>query len=177
MLVGQAELRRLGGTRLADLEDGVKGELQAALGETTFQQHAEAGPISGLPADVRDAVAAGLGSTLLTEFHRRLLLSVGDRLWIEYLTQMEALRTAIGLEAYGQRDPLVQYKSRAVDMFRGLLSSIRSGVVSRMFRVQVAAPQRAQPPPRPERKPQGAADEAQPQRKKKRRRRRGKKRR
>jgi preprotein translocase subunit SecA len=54
---------------------------------------------------------------------------------------MEALRTSIGLEAYGQRDPLVQYKSRAVDMFRGLLASIRAGVVSRMFRLQVSAPQ------------------------------------
>ena len=77
----------------------------------------------------------------MAEAHRRLLLSVGDQLWVDYLTEMEALRTSIGLEAYGQRDPLVQYKSRAVDMFRGLLASIRAGVVSRMYRLQVGAPQ------------------------------------
>jgi preprotein translocase subunit SecA len=47
---------------------------------------------------------------------------------------MEALRTSIGLEAYGQRDPLVQYKSRAFDMFQQLMADIRAGVASRLFR-------------------------------------------
>jgi preprotein translocase subunit SecA len=49
---------------------------------------------------------------------------------------MEALRTSIGLEAYGQRDPLVQYKSRAFDLFNVLLASIRAGVVAHMFRLR-----------------------------------------
>jgi len=39
---------------------------------------------------------------------------------VEYLTQMEALRVSIGLEAYGQRDPLVQYKSKAFELFQTL---------------------------------------------------------
>ncbi|MBM3122370.1 MAG: hypothetical protein FJZ97_09320 [Chloroflexi bacterium] len=68
---------------------------------------------------------------------RGLILAVGDRLWVDYLTQMEALRTSIGLEAYGQRDPLVQYKSRAFDMFQSLMGDIRAGVASRIFRAQV----------------------------------------
>ncbi len=70
---------------------------------------------------------------------RGLILAVGDRLWVDYLTQMEALRTSIGLEAYGQRDPLVQYKSRAFDMFQQLMADIRAGVASRLFRAQVPA--------------------------------------
>jgi preprotein translocase subunit SecA len=54
---------------------------------------------------------------------------------------MEALRTSIGLEAYGQRDPLVQYKSRAFDMFGHLQADIRAGVVSRLFRAQTTTRQ------------------------------------
>ena len=46
---------------------------------------------------------------------------------------MEALRVSIGLEAYAQRDPLVQYKNRAFEMFRELLTDTRTGVVTRMF--------------------------------------------
>jgi len=46
---------------------------------------------------------------------------------------MEALRVSIGLEAYAQRDPLVQYKNRAFELFQELLGNMRSGVVTRMF--------------------------------------------
>jgi preprotein translocase subunit SecA len=46
---------------------------------------------------------------------------------------MEALRVSIGLEAYAQRDPLVQYKSRAFALFQELLGNMRLGVITRMF--------------------------------------------
>ncbi len=52
---------------------------------------------------------------------------------MDYLTQMEALRISIGLEAYAQRDPLVQYKNRAYELFQNLLQDMRTGVVTRMF--------------------------------------------
>jgi preprotein translocase subunit SecA len=52
---------------------------------------------------------------------------------VDYLTKVEALRVSIGLEAYAQRDPLVQYKNQASTMFQGLLSEIRAGAISRMF--------------------------------------------
>jgi preprotein translocase subunit SecA len=74
-----------------------------------------------------------LGRRSLTEIYRQLLLGVITELWVDYLTQMEALRVSIGLEAYGQRDPLVQYKSKASELFQNLLKDMRSGVISRMF--------------------------------------------
>ena len=74
-----------------------------------------------------------LGRRSLTEIYRQLLLGVITELWVDYLTQMEALRVSIGLEAYGQRDPLVQYKSKASELFQTLLKEMRSGVISRMF--------------------------------------------
>jgi preprotein translocase subunit SecA len=54
-------------------------------------------------------------------------------LWVDYLTQMEALRVSIGLEAYGQRDPLVEYKREAFEKFQNLFKDMRAGVISRMF--------------------------------------------
>ena len=134
-MVGESELRRSG---VASFSDELQAELRAGLGEEAYQEIRDAGT---LREDVREQVHRIVGTTIVAEAYRRLLLSVGDQLWVDYLTEMEALRTSIGLEAYGQRDPLVQYKSRAVDMFRGLLASIRAGVVSRMFRLQVSAPQ------------------------------------
>ena len=91
----------------------------------------------------REYLKQAIGSSTLAQIHRQLFLGVGDRLWVDYLTQMEALRTSIGLEAYGQRDPLVQYKSRAVDLFRALLGNIRAGIVGRLFRIQFGTPQPA----------------------------------
>jgi len=165
-LVGEAELRRSG---IESFNDDLQSELRAGLGEEAYQEARAAGT---LREDVREQVHLILGNALVAEAYRRLLLSVGDQLWVDYLTEMEALRTSIGLEAYGQRDPLVQYKSRAVDMFRGLLANIRAGVVSRMFRLQVSAPQ----PTRsiqPRSKPSAPAKSTeQPQKSRKRRRRR-----
>jgi preprotein translocase subunit SecA len=167
-LVGEAELRRSG---IDSFNDDLQAELRAGLGEEAYQETRAAGTLRD---DVREQVHLILGSALVAEAHRRLLLSVGDQLWVDYLTEMEALRTSIGLEAYGQRDPLVQYKSRAVDMFRGLLANIRAGVVSRMYRLQVGAPQptRAVQPSRKPVAPAKTNDKPQKSRKRRRRRRR-----
>ena len=61
------------------------------------------------------------------------LLAATSELWVDYLTRIEALRVSIGLEAYAQRDPLVQYKGRASEMFTQLVEDIRGLVISRIF--------------------------------------------
>jgi preprotein translocase subunit SecA len=82
------------------------------------------------------------GDRVITQAHRDLMLGVLGQSWVEYLTEMEGLRTSVGLEAYAQRDPLVQYKSKAFDLFRNLMQQVRTGVVSRLFRMSLrtAAP-------------------------------------
>jgi preprotein translocase subunit SecA len=90
----------------------------------------------GEPAEGQDEAASELGFRLLNEAHRRLLLSAITELWVDYLTRVEALRVSIGLEAYAQRDPLVQYKSRASEMYQGLLEDIRGTVIGRLFAIQ-----------------------------------------
>jgi preprotein translocase subunit SecA len=141
--LGRAEWSRMGNTRLHELDPRVRRTLERALGPEAYEELAGTGALLSLPEGAQNQIRQALGQNALTEFYRRLFLAVADRLWVEYLTQMEALRTAIGLEAYGQRDPLVQYKSRAFDMFRQLLAEIRSGVVSRLYRLPTPAGQAA----------------------------------
>ncbi len=74
-----------------------------------------------------------LGESVVNSIYRQLLLNVISELWVDYLTRVEALRVSIGLEAYAQRDPLVQYKGKASELFSQLLIDIRAGAISRMF--------------------------------------------
>jgi preprotein translocase subunit SecA len=143
--LGQGELTRLAHTKLEDYDEAIRESMLRELNHDIYEKLANGQSIASLDESFQAQIAAVLGSRLLTESYRRLILSVGDRLWIDYLTQMEALRTSIGLEAYAQRDPLVQYKSRAFDMFAELLATMRAGVITRMFRVRTAAPAQAAP--------------------------------
>jgi preprotein translocase subunit SecA len=72
----------------------------------------------------------------MRKVERHVMLSVIDRLWIEHLTAMDELREGVGLQAYGQRDPLVVYKTEGFRYFEQLLSHIQHDVVHTIFRVQ-----------------------------------------
>lgn len=78
-----------------------------------------------------------LGGFAQNRLYRHLLLSKISELWVEYLTQVEALRVSVKMEAYGQKDPLVVYRSEASSMFTELLSDIRAGVIDQMFRARL----------------------------------------
>jgi preprotein translocase subunit SecA len=145
--LGRGELQRIAGDAAAALDSPLRDWIRERIGEEAWAAVEIATPLASLDPERRAILAEALGSWLLNRGYRRLFLGVGDRLWVEYLTEMEALRTSIGLEAYGQRDPLVQYKSRAYDMFQNLLANIRSGVVSSLFRIaRPAAPAGAPAP-------------------------------
>jgi preprotein translocase subunit SecA len=66
------------------------------------------------------------------------MLAVMDRIWVEHLTEMDDLREGVGLQAYGQRDPLVVYKTEGYRMFEQLLDHMQHDVVHTMYRVQPA---------------------------------------
>jgi preprotein translocase subunit SecA len=129
---GLFEWARLTGVPVSQLDQKIKNRLMdvldGQLSEETANQSLEI-----MSNGKKEQVVDQLGRQALTELYRRLLLGVITELWVEYLTQMEALRVSIGLEAYAQRDPLVQYKSRASELFQNLVISMRTGVVSRMF--------------------------------------------
>ncbi|MSR85516.1 hypothetical protein EXS71_03740 [Candidatus Uhrbacteria bacterium] len=76
--------------------------------------------------------------TLMGEMEKVVLLRTLDELWIEHLESMEHLRRGIGLQGYGQRDPLVEYKKEAYRMFHELLVTIHERVAHTIFKLQIA---------------------------------------
>jgi preprotein translocase subunit SecA len=76
---------------------------------------------------------------------RWVMLETIDQKWVDYLTSMEHFREGVGLQAYGQRDPLVEYKNTAFEMFNDLTASIQADIVTRMFHLQFV--REDQPPP------------------------------
>ncbi|HQF42958.1 MAG TPA: SEC-C metal-binding domain-containing protein, partial [Ignavibacteriaceae bacterium] len=75
-----------------------------------------------------------LGSDLMARLERYAVLSVIDHKWKEHLREMDDLKEGIGLRAYGQKDPLVEYKAEAFKLFVDLLSQIRNESVSFAFK-------------------------------------------
>ena len=129
---GLAEWNRISGSSINDLDEVTQRGLKYILPEEAYNQVFNQ-PLAILDPQQCETAIKELGRQMITEIYRQLLLQVITELWIEYLTQMEALRVSIGLEAYAQRDPLVQYKNRAFELFQNLLRDMRIGVVSRMF--------------------------------------------
>ena len=126
---GQSEFTRLSqnATRLGDFGPAAR----IAFGEARLND-----AVSSLSAEEAGVLSSALGKYVLNEVHRQLLLSAFSELWVEYLTKVEGLRVSIGLEAYAQRDPLVQYKGRASEMFSQLVEDIRGLVIGRVFAYQ-----------------------------------------
>ena len=90
-----------------------------------------------LAEQVYDGLEQQLGPEMMHRAERWVVLSVIDNLWVQHLTSIDDLREGIGLRAYGQRDPLVEYKAEAYNMFQGLLEAIQQDVVHRIFHVRV----------------------------------------
>ena len=96
--------------------------------------------------DAYDKKSEEFGPDFMPLVERDVMLRTIDWQWMEYLTQMEHFREGIGLRAYGQRDPLVEYKNEAFDMFNELRERIEASIVAGIYRVQ---PVRNAPPPTP----------------------------
>ncbi len=92
-----------------------------------------------LAEQVYDQKEQELGADLMRRAERWVLLSVIDNLWVQHLTSIDDLREGIGLRAYGQRDPLVEYKAEAYNMFQSLQEAIQEDVVQRIFHVRIVA--------------------------------------
>ena len=73
----------------------------------------------------------------LRELERVILLKVIDRKWMDHIDDMDQLRQGIGLQAYGQRDPLVEYKMSAYEMFDAMSAGIQEDTVRLLFHVKV----------------------------------------
>ncbi len=94
-------------------------------------------------ADVALAEVAAkfTGDDAMAKVERRVLLMVIDKLWVDHLTAMDDLRQGVGLQAYGQKDPLVVYKTEGYRMYAQLQQNIQHDVVRAIYRAQPAVAQ------------------------------------
>jgi len=91
--------------------------------------------------------AANIGPDLMRMVEKSVLLQVFDAVWKEHLLALDHLRQGIGLRAYGQRDPLNEYKSEAFNLFNNMLDELRERVTSLLLRIELSP---NAPPPMPE---------------------------
>jgi preprotein translocase subunit SecA len=92
------------------------------------------------------AKAANFGPEIIRYVEKSLLLQMFDTVWKEHLLALDHLRQGIGLRAYGQRDPLNEYKSEAFLLFNAMLDDLRERVISTLSRVTLSS----EPPPPPQ---------------------------
>ena len=91
------------------------------------------------------AKSANLGPDLMRYIEKSLLLQTLDAVWKEHLLALDHLRQGIGLRAYGQRDPLNEYKSEAFALFNAMLDELKERVTFMLARVELAPPELPEP--------------------------------
>ncbi|GGQ95398.1 preprotein translocase subunit SecA [Streptomyces althioticus] len=88
-----------------------------------------------------------LGSEIMRELERRVVLSVLDRKWREHLYEMDYLQEGIGLRAMAQKDPLVEYQREGFDMFSAMMDGIKEESVGYLFNLEVQVEQQVEEVP------------------------------
>jgi preprotein translocase subunit SecA len=78
-----------------------------------------------------------LGSEVMRELERKILLSVLDRKWREHLYEMDYLQEGIGLRAMAQRDPLVEYQNEGFELFSAMMDAIKEEIAGYLFNIEV----------------------------------------
>jgi len=75
----------------------------------------------------------------MRQIERLVLLKTVDDLWVQHLTSMEQMRSGIGLQAYGQRDPLVMYRQEGHSMFQDFMDQVRHQIANSIFNISIQA--------------------------------------
>jgi len=122
------DLRRLLNLDLPVVEWG----REEGIDETGIRERIEAASAAQMAAK-----AANLGPELMRFVEKSLLLQMLDAVWKEHLLALDHLRQGIGLRAYGQRDPLNEYKSEAFGLFNAMLDELKERVTSMLARVEL----------------------------------------
>ncbi len=171
------EIQRIVTAHLPD-EHGINWDIAGLLGEI--------GTIFPLPPDLNAEVLAPMKPKQIMEklveqakalyeqteteigvdnmrvLERMVMLRAIDTLWIEHLTMMENMRHGIGLQAVGQRDPLVAYKREGHELFQNLMSTIQHDAVHTIYHIKIERQQAPEPVPSPMAKAVRPAGSTQP---------------
>ena len=112
-----------GRLKLEELEEMSRDEVQEYLNQMAEESYAQ-----------REQL---FGEANMRELEKIIMLRVVDNRWMEHLDRMDMLREGIGLLAYGQRNPLIEYKIKGHEMFGQMIDSIQNDIASLIFRVNI----------------------------------------
>ncbi len=115
---------------LADLEPEQLEELSVTEIKTFLHEQVR------IAYDMKEAEIEQVQPGLMRQAERFFILQQIDTLWREHLQQMDSLRESVGLRGYGQKDPLIEYKSEGYELFLDMMTNIRRNVVYSMFQFQ-----------------------------------------
>lgn len=115
---------------LADLEPEQLEDLSVTEIKTFLHEQVR------IAYDMKEAEIEQVQPGLMRQAERFFILQQIDTLWREHLQQMDSLRESVGLRGYGQKDPLIEYKSEGYELFLDMMTNIRRNVVYSMFQFQ-----------------------------------------
>ena len=87
-----------------------------------------------------------LGDAMFGQLEKAIMLRVVDNKWMEHLDNMDMLREGIGLRAYGQKNPLVEYKFEAFDMFQNMIAAIQDETIMALYKIRAQLIQEIEQP-------------------------------
>ena len=105
------------------------------LGNTSKQEVAQS--LKGGAHEIYEAREAEFGHDMMREIERVMLLRCVDTNWMDHIDAMDQLRQGIGLRAYGQHDPVVEYRNDSYDMFEAMTNAIREQTAKLVLSVRV----------------------------------------
>src|SRR5690606_7461397 len=97
-----------------------------------------------LATEAYDRKEKALGGENMRQIEKMILLTTIDHLWKDHLLAMDHLREGVGLQGYGQKDPLIEYKKQGFRFFEMMMNQIAGDVVRKVFAVQLAHAEQAQ---------------------------------
>ncbi len=120
--------------------EGLKRELESLFiwrfdlkPEEMFDHEGLLETVKNIAMEAYDARSSLIGHETLSEIERSILLYVIDKHWRDHLYDLDGIKAGMGLRAYGQKDPLIEYKAEAFDLFVKMLDAIDEEVVSLIF--------------------------------------------
>lgn len=108
---------------VAEMEEYGRGELQEKLLSIAHEEY-----------EKREKL---ISEANMRELEKAVMLKVVDSKWMEHLDSMDMLREGIGLRAYGQKNPLVEYKFEAYDMFEAMIEAIQEDTIMYLYRIRI----------------------------------------
>jgi len=130
-------------------EWNIKGLRDALFGQFSIFPDIEAKPFEELRNELLESVNQAyekkeqeVGAETFRYLEKMMLLQVLDTQWKDHLLSMDHLKEGVGLRGYGQRDPLVEYKREAFEIFADLSGRVASEVVARLMKIQIAREER-----------------------------------